>query len=538
MKKIQTLEDTIESLRQQLVFTRSEEEQISNAISNKKPKQPKETKPKQPKETKAKEPKAATEEKEKIPMPWTGLADFATCVGLKAQYGLFIQCGKACDATSASFQIDNHECRFCNECAKKCDENGKHPVGTIEERIEAGVGKYVNAKTGKKETAYIEVLEKMGITKEQALESAQRRGFQIPDWMLEKTEKKRGRPGKNTENVASESVVEKQEKQEKQEKPKKEPKQKQPPRSKKTASVATFDTPQKVSTTTKDSAQSSVCIDLNDVATVAVVASVDVVAPQEKKKRGRPTKSNTENNVDVDEMQQLIIQATTEKKKRLSLDAEVMPSDESEQSLHPETQLIFNGEENKSKSEDVESDEVFEMFDEMIRSEEQEQQVAKEAVKEVVKEDVKEPAKKKKGSEEAAAAKEAAKEAAKKKKEEEAAAKEAAKEAAKKKKEEEAAAKEAVKEAAKKKKEEEAAAKEAAKKKKESEEAAKKKQEEEAEETEDEEDGDDEEEDEELECEEYEYEGETYGLAPNGDIYSQDGELVGRMNNGIPKMFD
>ena len=529
IKKIETLEGAIESLRQQLVFSRSEEEQISNTISKRKtntnpkqPKEPKETKAKETKPKEPKEPKASAEEKDKIPMPWTGIADFTSCVGLKAQYGLFIQCGKSCNATSGSFQIDNHECRFCNECAKKCDENGKHPVGTIEERIEAGVGKYVNAKTGKKETAYIEVLEKMGITKEQALESAQRRGFQIPDWMLEKTEKKRGRPGKNTENVASQSVTEKQEKQEKQEKPKKEPKQKQPPRSKKTASVATFDTPQKVSTT-KDSAQSSVCVDLNDTAVVAAVAA----APQEKKKRGRPTKSNTENNVDMSEMQQLIVQATTEKKKRLSLDTEVMPSDESESSLHPETQL-FNGQENKS--EDVESDEVFEMFDEMIRNEEQEQQV----VKEVVKEDVKEPAKKKKGSEEAAAIKEAAKEAAKKKKEEEAAIKEAAKEAAKKKKEEEAAAKEAAKEAAKKKKDEEASAKEAAKKKKESEEAAKKKQEEESEET-DEEDEDD---DEELECEEYEYEGETYGLAPNGDIYSQDGDLVGKLTNGVTKIFD
>jgi hypothetical protein len=540
IKKIETLEGAIESLRQQLVFSRSEEEQISNTISKRKtntnpkqPKEPKETKAKEtkaketkaketkPKETKPKEPKehkASAEEKDKIPMPWTGIADFTSCVGLKAQYGLFIQCGKSCNATSGSFQIDNHECRFCNECTKKCDENGKHPVGTIEERIEAGVGKYVNDKTGKKETAYIEVLEKMGITKEQALESAAKRGLQIPDWMLEKPEKKRGRPGKNTENVASESVVENQGKQEKQEKPKKEPKQKQPPRSKKTASVATFDTPQKVSTT-KDSAQSSVCVDLNDTTVVAAVAA----APQEKKKRGRPTKSNTENNVDMSEMQQLIVQATTEKKKRLSLDTEVMPSDESESSLHPETQL-FNGQENKS--EDVESDEVFEMFDEMIRNEEQEQQV----VKEVVKEDVKEPAKKKKGSEEAAAIKEAAKEAAKKKKEEEAAIKEAAKEAAKKKKEEEAAAKEAAKEAAKKaakkKKDEEAAAKEAAKKKKESEET---------EETEDENEDED---DEELECEEYEYEGETYGLAPNGDIYSQDGDLVGKLTNGVTKMFD
>ncbi len=48
----------------------------------------------------------------------------------------------------------------------------------------------------------------------------------------------------------------------------------------------------------------------------------------------------------------------------------------------------------------------------------------------------------------------------------------------------------------------------------------------------------DEEEEEELECEEYEYEGETYGLAPNGDIYSQDGDLVGKVTDGVTKMFN
>jgi len=154
-RKIQTLQDTIESLRQQLVFTRAEEESVPQK-EVKKAKQIKEKMPAAAKQKKIQDSKE--EEKDKIPMPWTGQADFATCVGLKAQYGLFIQCGKACDMSSASFQIDNHECRFCNDCSKKCDENGKHSVGTIEERIEAGVGKYVNAKTGKKETMYIEVL--------------------------------------------------------------------------------------------------------------------------------------------------------------------------------------------------------------------------------------------------------------------------------------------------------------------------------------------------------------------------------------------
>ena len=198
MKKIQTLEDAIQSLRQQLVFARSEEDVCPD--TQKEVKKPKEAKKqKETKETKQKKTQESKEEeKEKIPMPWIGQADFAACVGLKAQYGLFIQCAKTCDMKTASFQIDNHECRFCSDCSKKCDENGKHPVGTIEERIESGVGKYVNAKTGKRETIYIEVLEKMKITKEQALESAQRRGFQIPDWMLEKAEKKRGRPATAT----------------------------------------------------------------------------------------------------------------------------------------------------------------------------------------------------------------------------------------------------------------------------------------------------------------------------------------------------
>ena len=91
VKKIQTLEDAIESLRQQLVFTRSEEESIpqKEAKQTKQPKQPKE---KIPATNQKKVQESKEEEKDKIPMPWIGQADFTTCVGLKAQYGLFIQC--------------------------------------------------------------------------------------------------------------------------------------------------------------------------------------------------------------------------------------------------------------------------------------------------------------------------------------------------------------------------------------------------------------------------------------------------------------
>ena len=549
VKKIQTLEDAIESLRQQLVFTRSEEE----SIPQKEAKKPKEAKqPKEPKEQKEKMPAAAKqkkiqeskeEEKEKIPMPWIGQVDFITCVGLKAQYGLFIQCAKTCDMKTASFQIDNRECRFCSDCSKKCDENGKHSVGTIEERIEAGVGKYVNVKTGKRETIYIEVLEKMKITKEQALESAQRRGFQIPDWMLEKAEKKRGRPAATVAaaivdptalaiDTGNDDTKTNETKDTKEKKPR-QPRAKATTKAtttkatttkavttKKTAkaSVATQDTPQK-----KNSAQSSICIDLNNDdesvtpvadASVASVASVASSIPQEneKKKRGRPTKSNTQSNVGESEMQQLIAQATTEKKKRLSLDAapDTHTSEEGDQT-QVETHLTF--EENGNEEEQLGEDEIFEMFDKMLENEDedenedeknQQEQQEKQQQEQVVTVATKE----KKGKSEKKAKKSDDKEKVEKEKI-------SKKEAALKKAEEEAALKKAQEEAAFKKKAEA----------------------EDGEETEDEEDGSNEEEAE-LECEEYEYDGETYGLAPNGDIYSQDGDLVGKLTNGVPNMFN
>jgi hypothetical protein len=500
-------------LRQQLVFTRSEEESVPPKKVTKKVPVVAEAATKQ-KKTNQKKIQESKEEKDKIPMPWTGQTDFTTCVGLKAQYGLFIQCGKTCDMSSASFQIDNHECRFCNDCSKKCDENGKHSVGTIEERIEAGVGNYVNAKTGKKETMYIEVLEKMKITKEEALDSAAKRGFQIPDWMLEKAEKKRGRPAAAT--AAAKKVDSDDETKTKEKKPrqtrakdttKATTKETTKATTKKTAttkaSVATNDTPQKT-----NSVQSSVCIDLNqnDDADITPVAAThnnkENDKENDKKKRGRPTKSNTQNNVGESEMQILITQATTEKKKRLSLDSldpsDIMvPSSQEEAIGHIETCLAFENEGKETKETNEDEDEVFDMFDKMLEEEEknQQQQEVATVVEPVV---VATNEKKEKKSKKTKKSDDVEKvEKIVKKKDDKVAKKEAA---AKKKAEEEAAL---------------AAA------------ATKKKEEEKDEETEDEE----------LECEEYEYDGETYGLAPNGDIYSQDGNLVGKLTNGVPTMF-
>ena len=531
MKKIQTLEDTIESLRQQLVFTRTEEESVVPQKEVKKAKQTKEKMPAAAAAAKQKKPKESIEEeKDKVPMPWTGQSDFATCVGLKAQYGLFIQCGKAPDMSTASFQIDNHECRFCSDCSRKCDKNGKHAVGTIEERIEAGVGKYVNAKTGKKETMYIEVLEKMGITKEQALESAAKRGFQIPDWMLEKAEKKRGRPAAAASatsvvtdkvNTGDETKAETKEKKPRQPRAKSTTSAKTTTKKTAKASVVTSDTPQK-----KNSDQSSIYIDLNDenddgdvtpVAAAVAVVATPVPEQKDKKKRGRPTKSNAQSNVGESEMQKLITQATTEKKKRLSLDpVDTHTSSEEGNQIQVETQLMFED----NKQEQLDDDEIFEMFDmlfeENMKKEQQQQQQPKQQEQEVVAATVVEPVTMITANEKKEKTKKTKKNSNEKS------------EKTDKKKDDKVSKKEAAA-AAKKKAEEEAAA------------AAKKKAEEEKdEETEDEaaEQEDHDEEEEELECEEYEYDGETYGLAPNGDIYSQDGDLVGKLTNGVPKMFN
>lgn len=97
-------------------------------------------------------------------MPWTGVADFETCVALKTQYGLFIQCGKPQDMSDngliqfyhdgksvvSQSSRDGKACGFCADCFAKCDVHGDHPIGTVQDRLASAVGQYTNETTGKK----------------------------------------------------------------------------------------------------------------------------------------------------------------------------------------------------------------------------------------------------------------------------------------------------------------------------------------------------------------------------------------------------
>ena len=505
IKKMQGLESALSNLKEQLiascVMDKNGEpiQKMRKEQKEKETKEPKEKKEKEPKEPKEKKEKKVKEvvvvdenekKQNKIPMPWTGVADYDTCVALKTLYGLFIQCGKPQDMSEngliqfyhdgksvvSQSSHDGKACGFCADCFAKCDVHGDHPIGTVQDRLASAVGQYTNATTGKKESHYLDVLTKMNITKEEAIEAAAKRGIQIPDWMFEPVEKKRGRPAKM--NVASTA--------EKAEKPLKEKKEK---KEKKVASVETADTPEKESANGGEGAA-------------------------EKKKRGRPTKTVQQSNVGEDDMRQLVLQATAAKKKRLSFDpseAEVAPIPIQFDYEDDETMSIVSTEEEKSTEgaasavpagnvDEVDED-GFINFDEEEEAQQEEQQ---EAVEAIVAAPV-EPEKKKKEKKEKVEKKETKEKKEKKEKNE--------------KKVKAVEGEEAV----------------ADKKEKKSKKAEKKEEAPkesciqgfyvEAEQVADEE---------ELECEEYEYEGETYGLASNGDLYTQDGELVGKVENGVP----
>ena len=357
IKKMQGLESALFSLKEQLIASCVMDEN-GEAIEKKRkePKEKKEKEHKEPKEPKEKKEKKVKEVKEvvivdenekkqnKIPMPWTGVVDYATCVALKTMYGLFIQCGKPQDMSDdglIQFNHDGKDCGFCAECFAKCDVNGHSPIGTVQDRLASAVGQFVHVATGKKESHYLDVLAKMNITKEEALQAAEKRGVQIPEWMLETIEKKRGRPAKT--DVASTS--------EKAPKPVKEKKEK---KEKKVASVETADTPEK--------------------------------ADGEKKKRGRPAKTIQQTNVAESDMRELILQATAAKKKRLSFDpsdVEIAPvpiqfdddeQDETMSATSADNEVSGGGAAAAVTTTDDNNDDIFDKDGFLLESDEEEEQ--------------------------------------------------------------------------------------------------------------------------------------------------------------------
>ena len=86
---------------------------------------------------------------------------------------------------------------YCKTCSRQGEKKGtgKPTYGTIQERAKAG--KDYRDPKGKAAVRYANVMEKLGITKEEAIEAAREQGLVIPEEELELKVVKRGRPKKS-----------------------------------------------------------------------------------------------------------------------------------------------------------------------------------------------------------------------------------------------------------------------------------------------------------------------------------------------------
>jgi hypothetical protein len=120
-------------------------------------------------------------------IPWTGAGmgrDF--CHGLRLNHGLHSQCLMAkCD-----------DGIYCKTCQRQADKNatGKPTYGDIESRAAAGILEFRDPKDNKLTIPYANVMEKLGVTREQVEAEASRFGLEIPEEHFVKREAKRGRP--------------------------------------------------------------------------------------------------------------------------------------------------------------------------------------------------------------------------------------------------------------------------------------------------------------------------------------------------------
>ena len=101
-------------------------------------------------------------------MPFDGIKREGCCA-LKLNHGLFTQC---CDKLT-------EDSNFCKNC-----ERGEARYGKIDDRISNKSFPFVDPR-GKKELRFGNVMEKLGISREDALEAAKQRGIQISDECFE-----------------------------------------------------------------------------------------------------------------------------------------------------------------------------------------------------------------------------------------------------------------------------------------------------------------------------------------------------------------
>lgn len=138
-----------------------------------------------------------------VPLPFTGYVSEECCSGVRQNHGLLTQCPKS--------KSDSKE--YCSGCQKQADKNasGKPNSGSISDRLAAfESGKEYRDPKGKAPVAYVKVMQKLKLSKEEVEEEAGKQKIELPSDLFNAAIAKRGRPKKNSA-VTSDTDSEKSE---------------------------------------------------------------------------------------------------------------------------------------------------------------------------------------------------------------------------------------------------------------------------------------------------------------------------------------
>ena len=133
----------------------------------------------------AKRDKTKTSIKKSILLPFSG-TKHKGCEAVCLNYGLYTQCEKPISAG-----------QLCMTCNNVVDKKGHTQYGMIDDRINAGDA-FRDTK-GKKPVPYGNVLEKLGISKDDAMLACREAGYEMDDKDFELVKATRGRPKKEKE---------------------------------------------------------------------------------------------------------------------------------------------------------------------------------------------------------------------------------------------------------------------------------------------------------------------------------------------------
>ena len=143
---------------------------------------------------KAKEAKAKAEKAEKrekkvkalYAMPFSKENVLETgCQGLAYNGGLFTQCAREC----------MESLKYCKVCQSEIDKNGGTTNGTIEQRLSCGLMEFKDPR-GRKPVAYVKIMEKQNVTREQVEAEAGKQNILIDEIHFVAEEKKGKAKGK------------------------------------------------------------------------------------------------------------------------------------------------------------------------------------------------------------------------------------------------------------------------------------------------------------------------------------------------------